>query len=186
MNSATTHMPGITLRRAIPGDAPDIAAVFDAAVRTGWSYLGELVAEPMFTSDDWEQLVADQLHPNVLLVAVDDTDRVLGYTVVHPEDGEMFLLFVDPAYAGRGIGLLSSPLLTTRCALQVVRRRSIRARAKRAGTRRPHGCRISARRFRPRLGVPQHTPTRAASGQTALDERRSGTTGRRGVVSAAS
>jgi ribosomal protein S18 acetylase RimI-like enzyme len=30
---------------------------------------------------------------------------VLGYTAVHLEDGEMFLLFVHPAYyAGRGIG----------------------------------------------------------------------------------
>ena len=84
MNSATTHMPGITLRRAILGDAPAIAAVFDAAVRTGWSYLGELVAEPMFISDDWEQLVADHLPPNVLLVAVDDTERVLGSATSSP------------------------------------------------------------------------------------------------------
>jgi len=48
--------------------------------------------------------VADHRTPNVLLVAVDDTERVVGYTTVHPEDGEMFLLFVHHDYAGRGIG----------------------------------------------------------------------------------
>jgi ribosomal protein S18 acetylase RimI-like enzyme len=85
-------------------DAPSIAAVFDAAVRAGWAYLGELVAEPMFTAGDWEQLVTDHEPPNVLLVAVDQAAAVVGYTAVHPEDGEMFLLFVHPAYAGRGIG----------------------------------------------------------------------------------
>jgi ribosomal protein S18 acetylase RimI-like enzyme len=95
---------GITLRRAAQVDAPAIGAVFDAAVRAGWSYLGELVSEPMFTADDWEQLVADHQPPNLLLVAVDDTDNVVGYTAVHPEDGEMFLLFVRPANTGRGIG----------------------------------------------------------------------------------
>jgi ribosomal protein S18 acetylase RimI-like enzyme len=30
--------------------------------------------------------------------------RVVGYTAAHPEDGEMFLLFIHPAHAGRGIG----------------------------------------------------------------------------------
>ena len=97
-------MPHITLRPALPGDAAAIGAVFDAAVRAGWTYLGDLVAEPMFTAEDWEQLVADHLPPNVLLVAVDETDGVIGYTAVHPGDGEMFLLFVHPGYAGRGIG----------------------------------------------------------------------------------
>jgi ribosomal protein S18 acetylase RimI-like enzyme len=95
---------GVTLRPAVPEDAPAIGAVFDAAVRAGWTYLGQLVAEPMFTSDDWEQLVADHQPPNALLVAVDQTDGVVGYTAVHPEDGEMFLLFVHPTHAGRGIG----------------------------------------------------------------------------------
>ena len=28
----------------------------------------------------------------------------MGYTAAHPEDGEMFLLFVHPAHAGRGVG----------------------------------------------------------------------------------
>jgi len=78
--------------------------VFDAAVRAGWTYLGELIVDPIFTAQDWDRLVAEHLPPNVLLVAVDETDGVVGYTAVHPVDGEMFLLFVDPAHAGRGIG----------------------------------------------------------------------------------
>ena len=52
----------------------------------------------------WQRLVAEHAPPNVLLVAVDESDAVVGYTAVHPEDGEMFLLFVHPAHAGRGIG----------------------------------------------------------------------------------
>jgi ribosomal protein S18 acetylase RimI-like enzyme len=103
VNGVGLDTAGIALRRAVQGDAQAIGAVFDAAVRAGWSYLGVL-AEPMFTAEDWEQLVADHQPPNLLLVAVDDIDRVVGYTAVHPEDGEMFLLFVHPAHAGRGIG----------------------------------------------------------------------------------
>jgi ribosomal protein S18 acetylase RimI-like enzyme len=92
------------LRPAVRQDAPAIAAVFNAAVRAGWTYLGDLAAEPMFTAQDWDRLVAEHLPPNVLLVAIDETGGVVGYTAVHPADGEMFLLFVHPAYAGRGIG----------------------------------------------------------------------------------
>ncbi|HEY2639367.1 MAG TPA: GNAT family N-acetyltransferase [Streptosporangiaceae bacterium] len=104
MNNARTRRPRITLRPAVREDAPAIGAVFDAAVRAGWTYLGDLIAEPLFTPEDWDQLVADHLPPNVLVVAVDETQGVVGYTAVHPEDGEMFLLFVHPGYAGRGTG----------------------------------------------------------------------------------
>jgi GNAT superfamily N-acetyltransferase len=93
-----------TLRRAVEGDAPAIGAVFDAAVRAGWTYLGDAAAEPMFTAEDWKELVADHQPPRTLLVAVDETGRLVGYTAAHPDDGELFLLFVHPAYAGRGIG----------------------------------------------------------------------------------
>jgi ribosomal protein S18 acetylase RimI-like enzyme len=103
VNKTTSHAR-ITLRLAVPEDAPAIGAVFDAAVRAGWTYLGELVTEPMFTAEDWARLVADHRTPNVLLVAVDETDGVVGDTAAHPQAGEMFLLFVHPAYAGRGIG----------------------------------------------------------------------------------
>jgi ribosomal protein S18 acetylase RimI-like enzyme len=100
------EVPGIKLRRATAYDATAIAAVFDAAVRTGWSYLGELLREPMFSPEEWDKLVADHAPPNVLLVAIDEAGRVVGYTAAHPEDGELFLLFVDPAHSGRGIGRL--------------------------------------------------------------------------------
>jgi len=95
--------PEITLRPARAGDAAAIGAVFDAAVFAGWTYLGDLVREPMFTRKDWEQLVVEHEPPNLLLVAVRDGE-VIGYAAVHPDDCEMFLLFVHPDYAGRGIG----------------------------------------------------------------------------------
>jgi GNAT superfamily N-acetyltransferase len=39
-----------------------------------------------------------------LLVAADAAHGVVGFAAVHAEEGEMFLLFVDPAHAGRGVG----------------------------------------------------------------------------------
>ena len=94
----------VEVRPATAADAQPIGAVFDAAVRAGWTYLGELADKPMFAPQDWDQLVADHLPPDVLLVAAHQTDGVVGYTAVHPADGEMFLLFVHPGYAGHGIG----------------------------------------------------------------------------------
>lgn len=104
MTTARTGPPRVALRRAVREDAAAIGAVFDAAVRAGWTYLGDMAAEPMFGPEDWDQLVAGHQPPNVLLVAVNDPGDVVGYSAVHPDDGEMFLLFVHPAYAGRGIG----------------------------------------------------------------------------------
>jgi GNAT superfamily N-acetyltransferase len=98
--------PGhITLRRAVAGDAQAVGAVFDAAVRDGWTFLGEVSQRPMFSAEHWAELVVDHAPPNALLVA-DSTYGVVGFSAVHAEDGEMFLLFVDPAHAGRGVGRL--------------------------------------------------------------------------------
>jgi ribosomal protein S18 acetylase RimI-like enzyme len=58
----------------------------------------------MFTAEDWDQIVADHMPPNALLVAVDKAERVVGYAAVHVDECEMFLLFVEPDFAGRGIG----------------------------------------------------------------------------------
>ena len=97
-------MNGISVRPATGADAQAIGAVFDAAVREGWAYLGDVVREPLFGPADWDRLVADHRPPNALLVAEDETGRVVGYCAVHPADCELYLLFVDPAYGGRGIG----------------------------------------------------------------------------------
>jgi ribosomal protein S18 acetylase RimI-like enzyme len=94
----------VQVRRATADDAREIGAVFDAAVRAGWTYLGELVEKPIFTPEDWDQLVADHAPPNVLLVATNQAGQVVGYTAAHPDDGELFLLFVHPAHGGHGVG----------------------------------------------------------------------------------
>jgi GNAT superfamily N-acetyltransferase len=96
----------VQVRRATAEDAQAIGVVFDAAVRSGWTYLGELALEPMFGPEDWDQLVADHAPPNVLLVATDHAGRILGFTAAHPEDCELFLLFVHPDHGGRGVGRL--------------------------------------------------------------------------------
>lgn len=110
----------VTVRPATADDAQAIGAVFDAAVRASWTYLGELAEQPMFTPHDWDQLVVDHAPPKALLVATDATGRVLGFTAAHPEECEMFLLFVHPAHGGRGVGrmLLSAAddeLRSARC-----------------------------------------------------------------------
>lgn len=95
---------GFGIRPAQADDALAIGAVFDAAVREGWSYLGPISREPMYSEEDWHRLVADHGPPRGLRVAVSGDGRVIGYCAVHPEDCEIYLLFVDPAWGGRGVG----------------------------------------------------------------------------------
>ncbi|HEY2796234.1 MAG TPA: GNAT family N-acetyltransferase [Micromonosporaceae bacterium] len=99
-------MTEISLRRVVPADAAAIGAVFDAAVRVGWTYMGDMVAEPMFPPEEWDHDVAEFAPPNLMLAAVDETDRIVGFTAVKIAEGELYLLFVDPAFGGRGIGHL--------------------------------------------------------------------------------
>src|SRR5215469_2445441 len=94
----------IIIRQAVAADAQRIGAVFDAAVSEGWKYLGELAREPMFLPEEWDKLVTEHAPPNALLVAVNASDEIVGFTAVHPQKGEMYLLFVHPSHAGRGMG----------------------------------------------------------------------------------
>lgn len=95
---------GPPVRRARAADAQAIGAVFDAAVSHGWTFLGERARRPLFEPHKWDELVAAHAPPDALLVATGDGDEVIGFSAVHSEDGELFLLFVDPAHAGRGVG----------------------------------------------------------------------------------
>src|SRR3954447_22510470 len=92
----------VTIRRATAADARAIGAVFDAAVRVNWTYLGELAQTPMFEPEEWDREIADHEPPNLLLVGAGATGAVLGFVAAHPGDGELLLLFVHPA-AGRGL-----------------------------------------------------------------------------------
>ena len=94
----------MSIRRAAADDAQSIGVVFDAAVRDAWTYLGALARESMYPPSEWDKLVVDHAPPNVLLVAVDADNGVVGFTAAHPQTGELFLLFVHPAHAGRGVG----------------------------------------------------------------------------------
>jgi GNAT superfamily N-acetyltransferase len=94
----------IEIRRAVQGDAQQIGAVFDAAVREAWTYLGDLAREPMFPPEEWDNVVVDHAPPNALLIAVEQPGNVIGFTAVHPAENEMFLLFVHPEHAGLGVG----------------------------------------------------------------------------------
>lgn len=93
-----------------------IGAVFNASVREGWRFLDGLADEPMFPDAAWAELVADHAPPNVLLVALIEAVGVIGYCAVHPGDGEMYLLFVHPDWAGRGVAAGSWRQGTMLCA----------------------------------------------------------------------
>src|SRR4051794_32725020 len=114
----------VTIRRATAADARAIGAVFDAAVRVNWTYLGELAQTPMFEPEEWDREIADHEPPNLLLVGAGATGAVLGFVAAHPADGELFLLFVHPAAAGRGIGRRCSTRRTTVSATRDVARHS--------------------------------------------------------------
>lgn len=94
----------IKIRSATAADAQKIGAVFDAAVSEGWKYLGELARHPMFLPEEWDKLVAEQAPPNSLLVAVNELHEIVGYVAVRSKEGELYLLFVHPEHAGRGVG----------------------------------------------------------------------------------
>ena len=111
--------------------------MFDAAVRDGWTYLGELAREPMFPPEEWDKLVIEHAPPDALLVATDEADNVTGFTAVHPQECEMFLLFVHPECAGRGIGrALLDAAHTALQAAGLLRSASLHTRRKQKSARR--------------------------------------------------
>ena len=97
-------MTPFPIRRAAIADAPAVGRVFDAAVAAAWTHLGGIERDWLFPAQEWRELVAAHLGDDVLLVATDSGGAIVGFCAVHPGDGELFLLFVDPAHAGQGVG----------------------------------------------------------------------------------
>jgi GNAT superfamily N-acetyltransferase len=92
------------LRPAGPEDAQAIGRVFDAATKLAWTYLGGIADEPMFPPEEWDELARDFAPPNLLLVATDGDDHVVGFIAARVVEGEVFNIFVDPDSAGTGVG----------------------------------------------------------------------------------
>jgi GNAT superfamily N-acetyltransferase len=155
----------ISIRHAEAGDAQQIGAVFDAAVREGWGYMGELARNPMFPPQEWDELIVEHRPPNVLLVAIDASGEVAGFIAVQPNKGEMYLLFVHPRHGRRGVGraLLDAGHEALRAA--GCREVFLYTQAKRTRDRRLRGRRLSPRRHRARVGLSRGTSARAEAGE---------------------
>jgi ribosomal protein S18 acetylase RimI-like enzyme len=97
--------PALTVRRAAPDDARSLAAVFEASAGDAWTFLGPREG-PILPASYWDEAVTGYDRPDALLVATEPGHGVAGFTAVRVETGELFLLFVDPARGGRGIGRL--------------------------------------------------------------------------------
>ena len=122
MTEELSGQQGITLRLAVQRDARSIGAVFDAAVRVGWTYLGDLAATPMFTRQDWEQLVSDNQPPNALLVAVDKRTGWWATPSPIPKTARCSSCSSIPRTPVAGSAELFSTAPTTRCARPDARR----------------------------------------------------------------
>jgi GNAT superfamily N-acetyltransferase len=102
-DEASADAPAVTVRRAEPGDARSLAAVFEASASAAWTFLGPREG-PILPASFWEEAVADYDPPDALLVATEPEHGVAGFAAVRAATGELFLLFVDPGRGGRGIG----------------------------------------------------------------------------------
>src|ERR1043166_4580987 len=86
-----------TIRRAVPADAEDTAAVFSAAFRS------MRFVPKIHTDEEDRGFVRGLIAHKECWVAVRD-DRILGVACLH--DGWLEQLYVDPAHHNTGVGTL--------------------------------------------------------------------------------
>lgn len=101
---ASSSSGSAVLRRAEPVDAPAIGVVFSGAVRASGIRPPDTPRQPEPVSVDWAALIDARTRPYVVTVAVGDAGDIIGFSAVDTRLGELFLLFVHPAHAHRGIG----------------------------------------------------------------------------------
>ena len=97
-------MEGVSSRPMTPADWPAVEAVYRAGIATGHA---TFEAEP---PPDWEVFAAGK-RPDLMLVAVDANDRVLGWAAAGPVSARPVYrgvvehsVYVAPVSAGRGVG----------------------------------------------------------------------------------
>lgn len=116
-------IPNLSLRRAVPGDAPIIAEIHVRAWQTAYrgimpdAFLDGLAPEQRY--ERWERDIgADDREMTVLVAVEDATGRVVGFCSVCPQKhlepgdealppaGELHTMYVDTGFKGGGVGRL--------------------------------------------------------------------------------
>jgi hypothetical protein len=172
MSSGTA---GITLRPAVQSDAPAMGAVFDAAVRAGWTYLGDLAARPMFTPEDWEQLVPITSRRTRCSSRWTRRMRWSDTPLSIPKTARCSSSSLIARTRVAGSAALSSPPLTTPCVPRGARRHTCSCTSRRASALRLHLRWVPAGRLRPGLGLPRDAHTRASARHAAPNLNNSNT-----------
>lgn len=97
-------MAGTSSRPMTPADWPAVEAIYSAGIATGHA---TFEAEP---PPDWTAFASGK-RPDLMLVAVDGDDRVLGWAAAGPVSARPVYrgvvehsVYVDPGAAGRGVG----------------------------------------------------------------------------------
>lgn len=114
------------IRRATPADAPSIARIREATIRTVVAPLGQYTPQEIdaWASNYSVDMVLRFMHEATLYVGVDDHDNVLGFGRFRVDDHHFEAViqgvFVDAAHVGRGVGsVVLRQLLTDIDALNV-------------------------------------------------------------------
>jgi GNAT superfamily N-acetyltransferase len=93
---ATPTVDGVTIRRAVPADAPAVADVFLAAIKATYEF-------PLaHTDDECRAWLAEEVVPHMEAWVAEEAGRVVAMMVL--DDSGIGHLYVDPPSHSRGIG----------------------------------------------------------------------------------
>jgi GNAT superfamily N-acetyltransferase len=93
---ASTTVDGVTIRRAVPADAPAVADVYLAAFYATYDF------RLAHTDDEVRGWLADEVIPRMETWVAEEDGRVIAMMVL--DEAGIGQLYVDPPWHGRGIG----------------------------------------------------------------------------------